>query len=141
MSANRLNSDGLALHDRHRGARADVAEAQHGRAVGDDGDRVALDRQPAHVLGVVGQRHAHAGDAGRVGHRQVVAGLQRHLRGDLELAAEVQQEGAVADLAHLHAGDAAQRLDHLLGVRGVGGRAGDVDGQPVGAGCPLRRWR
>src|SRR3712207_7295351 len=39
-----------SLHDRHRRAGADVAEAQHGGAVGDHGDRVALDRQPADVL-------------------------------------------------------------------------------------------
>ena len=128
-----LEQRGLALHHRHRRAGPDVAQAQDGGAVGDDGDGVALDRQPADVLGVIGQRQADPGDAGRVGHRQVVAGLERHPGGDLDLAAEVQQEGAVADLAHLHAGHVAQRLDHLLGVRGVGGRAGDVDGEPVGA--------
>ena len=69
-----------------------------------------------------------------VGHRQVVAGLERHLRLDLELAAEVQQEGAVADLADGDALDVAQRLDDLLGVVGVRGRAGDVDGEAVGPG-------
>ena len=39
----------LALHHRQRGLRPDVAEPEHGRAVGDDRDRVALDRQPAGV--------------------------------------------------------------------------------------------
>ena len=34
----------LALHHRHRRRRADVAEAEHGGAVGDDRDGVALDR-------------------------------------------------------------------------------------------------
>ena len=48
-----LEQRGLALHHRHRGAGADVAEAEHRRAVGDDGDRVALDGEPADVLGVL----------------------------------------------------------------------------------------
>src|SRR3712207_7337089 len=48
-------------------------------------------------LGVVGECQADAGHARRVGHRQVVAGLERHLGGHLELAAQVQQERAVAD--------------------------------------------
>jgi hypothetical protein len=40
-----LEERGLPLHDRHRRLRADVAEAEHGGPVGDDRDRVALDRQ------------------------------------------------------------------------------------------------
>ena len=39
-AAELLEQHGLALHHRHRGGRADVAEAQHGGAVGDDGDGV-----------------------------------------------------------------------------------------------------
>ena len=96
----------LALHDRQRGGRADVAEPEHGRAVGDDGDGVALDRQPPDVVGLRGDGQADPGDAGRVGHGQVVAGAQRHLRAHLDLAAEVQQEGPVADLADGDAVDA-----------------------------------
>ena len=63
--------------------------------------------------GCCGQRQRHAADAGRVGHRQVVAGPQRHLRGDRDLAAEVQQEGAVADPVHGRPGHLAQRVDDL----------------------------
>ena len=37
-----LEEDSLALHHRLAGERADVAEAEHGGAVGDDGDEVAL---------------------------------------------------------------------------------------------------
>ena len=54
-----------------------------------------------------------AADAGRVGHREVVAGLQRHPRDDLDLAAEVHEEGAVGDVLDLdpvdrvHGGDDA----------------------------------
>ena len=47
-----LEQRGLALHHRQGRGRADVAEPEHRRAVGDHRDRVALDRQPAGVLGV-----------------------------------------------------------------------------------------
>ena len=40
-----LEEHRLALHHRHRGRRADVAEPEHRGAVGDDGDRVLLDRE------------------------------------------------------------------------------------------------
>ncbi len=121
----------LALHHRQRRARADVAQAEHGRAVGDDGDGVALDREAAYVVGVGRQRQADATHARRVGHRQVVAGPQRDLRPDLDLAADVEQEGAVADLVDLDARHHADRGDELLGVVGVGGRAGHVDDEAV----------
>ncbi len=39
-----LEEHRLALHHRHCGLGSDVAEAEHGGAVADDGDRVALDR-------------------------------------------------------------------------------------------------
>ena len=39
----------LALHHRQRGDRAEVAQPEHRRAVGDDRDGVALDGQPAGV--------------------------------------------------------------------------------------------
>ena len=47
-----LEEHRLALHHRHRGARADVAEPEHRGAVADDGDRVALDRVLEGLLGV-----------------------------------------------------------------------------------------
>ena len=75
-----LEQDRLALHHGQRRLRADVAEAEHRGAVGDDGDRVLLDGQVPDLLGVVGDRAADARDAGRVGHREVVARLQRGLR-------------------------------------------------------------
>ena len=92
---------GLALHDGHRGCRPDVAEPEHGRAVADDRDRVALDRQPAGVLGILGDRQADPRHPGCVGTGQIVAGTQGHLRFDADLAAQVHQERAVTDLAHL----------------------------------------
>ena len=78
--------------------RTDVAQPEHRRAVRDDGDRVLLDRQGVRLLGIVVDRHADAGDAGRVGHREVVARLHRHLAADLDLAAEVHEEGPVGDV-------------------------------------------
>ena len=71
---------------------------------------------------------------GRVGHREVVAVLQRHLRVDLDLAADVEQEGPVADLVDLDAVDGVDRLLELVGVVGVAGRAGDVEDQPLPGG-------
>ena len=53
--------------------------------------------------GSLGDRLADARDARRVGHREVVARLERHLRAHLDLAAEVQQEGAVGDVLDLDA--------------------------------------
>ena len=59
------------------------------------------------LLGVLGDRHADARDARRVGHREVVARLQRRLVVLLDLAAEVQQEGAVGRV------DDARALDRV----------------------------
>ena len=58
-----LEQHRLALHHRHRRLRADVAEPEHGAAVGDDGDGVLLDRV-LEGLGAVGvDVLADAGDA------------------------------------------------------------------------------
>ena len=111
-----LEQRGLALHHRQRRARADVAEAEHGRAVGDDRDRVALDGQPADVLGVA--RRAPCETRPTPG----VYAIDRSSRVrsgtfevDLDLAAEVQQEGPVADLVHLDALDLLDARDQLGG--------------------------
>ena len=71
-------------------------------------------------LAVGGDRLADARHAGRVRHREVVAGLDRHLRLHLDLAAEVHQERAVGDVLDLDALDAANALDDPLEVLGVG---------------------
>ncbi len=67
-----LEQERLALHHRQGRLRADVAEAEHGRAVGDDGDRVLLDGQVVHARRVGGDDVAHPGHTRRVGHGQVV---------------------------------------------------------------------
>ena len=76
-AAELLEQQRLALHHRHRRLRADVAEAEHGAAVGHDGDGVALDRVLEGLVAVLGDRAADPRDAGRVGHREVVARAQR----------------------------------------------------------------
>ena len=126
-----LEQGALALHHRQCGTGSDVAQSEYGGAVGDDRDAVALHGQPRDVLGVLGQREADPPDTGGVGHRQVVAGAQRHLGVDLDLAADVQQERAVGDLVDLDALQAADVTDDLVGVLGVRGRAGDVDHEAV----------
>jgi hypothetical protein len=81
-----LEQAALAFHHRLGGQRADVAQAQHGRAVGDDAHQVAARR----VL--VGQRRvgldvqAGIGHARRIGQRQVALVQQGLGRGDRDLA-------------------------------------------------------
>src|SRR5918994_2118845 len=129
-----LEQQGLALHHRQRRMGPDVAEAEHGRAVGDHGHGVALDGELAGVARVGRDRPADPGHPGGVGHRQVVAGAQRHLGGDLELAAQVEQEGPVADGVDVGAVDPADRLGDGVGVAGVDGVAGEVDHQQLRVG-------
>ncbi len=75
-----LEQQRLALHHRQRGLRADAADAEHRRAVGDHGHGVRLDRVRERPLGVLGDRGADARHAGRVGHRQVVGVFTLMLR-------------------------------------------------------------
>ena len=111
-----LEQHRLALHHRHRRLGADVAEAEHRGAVGDHGHGVRLDRVLERLLAVLGDRRAHARDAGRVGHREVVAGLERHVQPGVDLAAPVHLEGAVGDLHHARRAHRLHRRDHLAAV-------------------------
>ena len=65
---NCLNSTALPSITGIDGGRPDVAQAQHGRAVGDDGDGVGDPGVLVGGLGVGDDRLAHAGHAGRVRH-------------------------------------------------------------------------
>ena len=67
-----LEENGLSLHHRLRRQRADVAEAEHGRTVADDGDEIAAGRVPRRVSRILDNGEAGLGHAGRVGERQVV---------------------------------------------------------------------
>ncbi|MDQ1038326.1 hypothetical protein QFZ75_004742 [Streptomyces sp. V3I8] len=129
-----LEEGRLALHHRQGGLGADVAEAQDGRAVGDDRDGVALDGQAPGVLGVLRDRHAHPGHTGRVDHREVVTVADGVLGRHLDLAAEVHQERTVGDLAERDVLDAAQLLDDLFRVLRGRRRDGDVDTELLVAG-------
>ena len=68
---------------------------------------------------------------GRVGHREVVARLERLLVVLLDLAADVQQEGAVGGVDDAHAVDGVDRGRDRLPLLGVGGVDGDVAQQLV----------
>ena len=78
--AERLEEHTFALHDRHTGLRADVAEAEHRAAVRNNRAEIAAPRQlvaPIHVLLDFKARLRHAG---RIGKAQVVLCLDRHPR-------------------------------------------------------------
>ena len=129
-----LEQGGLALHHGQGGGRADVTQAEHGGPVGDHGHGVALDGEPPGVLGVCGDGQADPGDTWGVGAGEVVAVLQRDLGLHGQLAAEVQQEGAVTDLADRHSRSGVDHLGDLLRVLLVDGVAGDVDDDRVVTG-------
>ena len=81
-----LEQHRLAFHHRLGGERAEIAHAEDRRAVGDDGDHVALGGivvGAGRVLGDGADRH---GDARRIGQRQVALRRHRLGRADLQLA-------------------------------------------------------
>ena len=120
-AAELLEQDRLALHDRESRLGPDVAEPEHGGPVGDDGDRVLLDRERPDLRGIRGDGARDPGDAGRVCHRQVVTSLERRARRDLELSAEMKQErsvGDVLDLEPFHLGHGGDDPVEMCGVAG-----------------------
>jgi len=109
-----LEEQGLALHHRQGGLRADVAEAEHGGAVTDDGHGVALDGEVVDPGRLPLDGQADAGHPGRVGHRQVVAVADLAQGQHLDLAAVVEGERAVLPLDQFHAVEAPDGLEDLL---------------------------
>ncbi len=81
-----LEQDGLALHHRLRGERADVAEPEHRRAVGEHRHEVLADRHLVGLRRIVVDRQAGGGDARRIGEREVALRGERLGRLDFELA-------------------------------------------------------
>jgi hypothetical protein len=65
-------------------------------------------------------------DAGRVRHREVVAGLHRHVRVHVDLAAEVHQERPVGGVLDRDAVHRLHRLHDRVGVLRVRRLEGDV---------------
>ena len=84
-----LEEDALALHDGHPGHGADVAQAQHGGAVGDDGDHVLPPGELEGLGGVFLNLQAGGGHAGSVGQGEVLLGLDGVAGDDLQLALEL----------------------------------------------------
>jgi hypothetical protein len=121
-----LEQHRLTLHHRHCGPRADVAQAQHRRPVGDDRHRVAFDRVLEGLVGVLLNRRADAGDARRVGHREIVARLQRTLVVLLDLAPDVQHERPVGGVQDTRARNRIDGVGEPRPVAGVAGLDGDV---------------
>jgi hypothetical protein len=74
--------------------------------------------------------HADPGHTRGVRHGQFVAVAKRDFRVDFDLAAEVEQEGAVGDFADVDPVQFFQGVDDLVGVGGVGGVTGEVDQHP-----------
>ena len=107
----------LALHDGQACHRADVAQAQNRRAVGDDGDRVADRGVLVAQLGILLDQPAHLGHAGRVELADGGQAVDRKAALDLNLAAPVQLEHRVDDLGDDHALDLADLRQHQLEVR------------------------
>ena len=85
-AAEGLEQRALALHDGHGRGRADVAQAEHGRAVGDDGHGVGFHGVLVRIGRVLGDLAARLGDAGGIGQRQVLARFDSHLRDGFQLA-------------------------------------------------------
>src|SRR5699024_5752943 len=86
----------LALHHGQRRLRTDVAQAQHRRAVRDDGDVVAGPGVFPGLLRIVVDGLAHEGYARGVGDGEVADAVEADLRGSDELAALVGAENLVA---------------------------------------------
>jgi hypothetical protein len=80
-----LEQHRLAFHDGLGGERADGAEAEHGGAVGDDGNEVAARRERGGLVRVAHDLVARCGNAGRVGEREIalVGEVLRRHEGDL----------------------------------------------------------
>ena len=85
-----LEEDGLAFHDRLRGERPDIAEAEHGRAVRDHADEVAARGIAGDGGRILSNGLAGEGDARRVGESEVVLVGDRLGRVDRDLSRRVR---------------------------------------------------
>ena len=98
-----LEEDALALHHRLAGQGADVAETEHGGAVRDDGDQVALGGVLVGELRIPLDLQARLGDARGVGQGEVALGRRRLRRQHLDLslrARVVLERFGARDLLH-----------------------------------------
>src|SRR6266849_6815899 len=81
-----LEQNRLALHHRLRCQRADIAEAEHGGAVGDNSNKIGADRQRCRLRRIGGNRRAGGRHAGRISEREVALVGERLDRLNLKLA-------------------------------------------------------
>jgi hypothetical protein len=104
-----LEEHPLALHHRLGGQRAEIAQAQDGRAVGDHRHQIALGGVVVGRLRILGDLQHRHGDARRIGQRQIPLGGHRLGGNDGDLArggqaVETQRllvgEGAFLGVAH-----------------------------------------
>ena len=134
-----LEQQRLALHHRHGGFGTDIAEAEHGGAVADDGNRVLLDRVLVGFRHVVMDGHTHAGDPRGVRHGEIVAVGHAAQRQHLDLAAFVDAEGTVPPFDH---GDTRQGVGHVDEFATVSLVTGvDVDGARDAGALRLKAGR
>ena len=80
-----LEQNALALHHRLTGQRADIAQTQYRRAVGNHRHQVAARGVFVGRQRIFGDLEARRGDARRIGQRQIALGRQRFGRGNLDL--------------------------------------------------------
>ena len=131
-----LVEEALALHHRHAGLGADVAHAEHARAVADDGHGVRLVGVLVDLLGVLLDVEAGRADAGRVPDAEVLEVADAALERGLDLAAveRVELHGVFHRLVRL----GLELLDGGFGA--LAGLVGHVPSSGVGgSGPPDRR--
>src|SRR5699024_6664993 len=97
----------FALHDRHCGLRTNVAQSQHGAAIGYHRYGIALDGEVSSIGFIFGDRLADPSDSWRIGPGEVIAVAQWHLGFRFEFAAQVHKKGAVRNISN---GSAFQRI-------------------------------
>src|ERR1041385_3870076 len=125
----------LAFHHRHCRCWTNVAETKHCCSVCNDCDGVLLDRQREGFIRIVFDRIADSSDAWRVGHREIRASFQRHLRHHFDLAAEVHEKRRIGDLQQFNAVDVLDSFDDLLAMLTRNRTDGDVANDVVVADC------
>ena len=81
MSAKRLNSTALPSITGLAASGAEIAQAQNGGAIGDDGDEIAFDGVVVGAARILGDGQHRDRNAGRISERQVALGGHR-LGGD-----------------------------------------------------------
>ena len=116
----------LAFHNRKRGVGADIAEPEDGGPIGHDRNGVPFDRVLPHFVIVLGDRIAHASDAGGVCHRQLVTVHERRLGDHFKLAALMEDERPVGHTLDADVIEIFDRRPDLLGMSLVARIDGDV---------------